>query len=184
MNIQKSKLCLAARLTQKDSKGSEWHIMMGIYYLFEDFSQNLLMKIRMIILNSCDYQSPGWQHVQELSNSTMDSDKHTSVPKFSHSHILSLQALDRSLDNRRHTEPFTSVMIYPPAFNVWNIWFAPQEYSTFILGTILPSACKNAVFFFPSDTSLEVLSIYLVIFSSYQSPIPWWTSDFIRKMHA
>lgn len=138
----------------------------------------------MTILNSYDYHPPGWQHVQELSDSTMDSDKQAPVPKFSRSHILSLQALDRSLHDWKHTEPFTSVMIYPPAFNVWNIWFVPEESSNFFLGTILPSACKNAVFFFPSDTSLEVLSIYLAFFSWYQSPIPWWTSDFIRKMYA
>lgn len=43
---------------------------------------------------------------------------------------------------------------------------------------------KMQYFFFPSDTSLEILSIYLVFFSWYQSPIPWWTSDFIRKMYA
>lgn len=102
----------------------------------------------MTILNSYDYHPPGWQHVQELSDSTMDSDKQAPVPKFSRSHILSLQALDRSLHDWKHTEPFTSVMIYPPAFNVWNIWFAPEESSKFILGTILPSAYKNAVFFF------------------------------------
>lgn len=147
MNIQKSKLCLAVCLTQKDFKGREWHIVMGIYNLFEDCSHNILMKIRMTVLSSGDYHPLGWQRVQALSNSTMDSDKQDPVPKFSCGYISSLQALGRSLDDSRHTEPFTSIMVYPPAFHIWNIWFAPGEYFKFILESGLPSACKNAVFF-------------------------------------
>lgn len=72
----------------------------------------------MTVLNSDDYHPPGWQHVPALSNSTMDSDKQAPALKFSCCHISSLQALDRSLDDSRHTEPFNSVMVYPPAFNM------------------------------------------------------------------
>lgn len=45
--------------TKKDLKGREWHTMMGIYYLFEDCSHNILMKIRMTVLNSDDFHPSG-----------------------------------------------------------------------------------------------------------------------------
>lgn len=137
---------------------------MGIYNLFEDFSHNILMKIRMTVLSSDDYHPLGWQHVQALCNSTMDSDKQAPAPKFSCGHISSLQALDRSLHDSRHTEPFTSIMVCPPALIYETFDLQQESIQNLFLNQVYLLLVKMR-YFFPSHTNswspLQILSSYL-----------------------